>query len=231
MDKVISFSLWGNNPKYTIGAIRNAELAATIYPTWKTRFYVASSVPSQIIYVLEDIENVEIVLKESAGDWTGMFWRFEAAYDDKVSVAIFRDTDSRINLREKHAVDEWLSSDKLFHVMRDHPYHQFPILGGMWGIKKSSKFDLKSMLESFIASKASNSYGTDYNFLGNVLYPIIKDNDCLIHDPFFDKKPFPKPRNDFEFVGQVFDENEKTVIEHLEALKQYENKFFNSMPL
>lgn len=221
MDKIISFSLWGNNPKYTIGAIRNAELAATIYPTWKTRFYIASSVPNQIIYALEDIDNVEIILKNSAGDWTGMFWRFEAAFDDKVSVAIFRDTDSRVSLREKHAVDEWLASDKLFHVMRDHPYHQFPILGGMWGVKKSPKFDLKVMLESFITSKASNNYGTDYNFLGSVLYPLIKDNDCLVHDPFFDKKSFPKPRNDFEFVGQVFDENENIIKDHLEVLKNY----------
>ena len=29
--KIISFSLWGQDPKYTIGAIRNAELAREIY--------------------------------------------------------------------------------------------------------------------------------------------------------------------------------------------------------
>ncbi len=34
MNKVISFSLWGDNPKYTIGAIKNAELSKTIYPDW-----------------------------------------------------------------------------------------------------------------------------------------------------------------------------------------------------
>ena len=37
--KVISFSLWGDNPKYTIGAMRKAELAATWYKGWKCRFY------------------------------------------------------------------------------------------------------------------------------------------------------------------------------------------------
>ena len=26
--KVITFSLWGNNPRYTVGAIKNADLAA-----------------------------------------------------------------------------------------------------------------------------------------------------------------------------------------------------------
>jgi len=32
MKKVVSFSLWGDNPIYNIGAIRNAELAKEIYP-------------------------------------------------------------------------------------------------------------------------------------------------------------------------------------------------------
>ena len=30
MNKVISFSLWGDNPIYNVGAIRNAELAKGI---------------------------------------------------------------------------------------------------------------------------------------------------------------------------------------------------------
>jgi len=34
MKKIISFSLWGDNPVYTQGAIRNAELAKEIYPDW-----------------------------------------------------------------------------------------------------------------------------------------------------------------------------------------------------
>ena len=34
-----------------------------------------------------------------------------------------RDCDSRLNKREKLAVDELLKSDKNFHIMRDHPWH------------------------------------------------------------------------------------------------------------
>ena len=34
MKKIISLSLWGDNPVYTQGAIRNAELAKEIYPDW-----------------------------------------------------------------------------------------------------------------------------------------------------------------------------------------------------
>ena len=49
MKKLICFSLWGDNPKYTVGAIRNAELIKTVYPGWKARFYCGTSVPQNII--------------------------------------------------------------------------------------------------------------------------------------------------------------------------------------
>jgi len=202
MNKIISYSLWGNNPKYTIGAIRNAELALDIYPDWGCWFYLGHDVDSNIVSKLSSFTNTKIFIKDHEKcDWTGMFWRFEAGYNSDIS--IFRDTDSRLSLREKYAVDEWLSSDKTIHIMRDHPYHGFAILGGMWGYKNNYKYDLKSMLYNF---NKTNEYGTDYNFFGNILYPQIK-NDCLVHDEFFEKKPFPQPRKDTEFVGDVFDEN------------------------
>jgi hypothetical protein len=43
----------------------------------------------------------------------------------------------------------------------------------------------------------------------------------VIHDEIFEKKPFPTKRVNYEFVGQVFDENENTVHEHTEVLKKY----------
>lgn len=201
MKKAISFSLWGENPKYTIGAIENAKLSKLIYPGWICDFHIGKNVPKNILLQLENIDSVNIIFNRSSTDWTGMFWRFHSGYVNDIT--IFRDTDSRLNLREKQAVDEWISSDKTFHIMRDHPHHKFPILGGMWGFKNNSKYDLKYLLDSF---SPSNNYGTDYDFLGNILYPLIKD-DKIVHDPFFDKKDFPSPRIDNEFVGDVFDES------------------------
>ena len=50
-------------------------------------------------------------------------WRFETIDDPDVEINMSRDTDTRILLREKLAVDEWLASGKTFHIMRDHPHH------------------------------------------------------------------------------------------------------------
>jgi hypothetical protein len=203
MKKIISFSLWGDNLKYTVGAVKNAELAQTVYPGWECYFFIGQSVPESIQNQLLELPNITLFYKNQPENWTGMFWRFETCYDPDIEVSIFRDTDSRLSMREKHAVDQWLESDKTFHIMRDHPYHRFPILGGMWGYKKNNKYDMRNLLMSF---DKTNRYGTDYEFFGNILYPIIGE-DKTVNDPFFDKKPFPTERIDREFVGDVFDHN------------------------
>jgi hypothetical protein len=50
--------------------------------------------------------------------------------DEMVDTVMSRDSDSRIIHREEEAVREWLASDKIFHIMRDHPYHCQNILAG-----------------------------------------------------------------------------------------------------
>ena len=40
---IISFSLWGDDAKYWVGALRNIELARKLYPGWQIRFYIDES--------------------------------------------------------------------------------------------------------------------------------------------------------------------------------------------
>jgi len=204
MKKIISFSLWGDNPKYTIGAIENAKLVNEIYKGWIGRFYCGKSVPENIINSLKNTPNTEVIIMDEDGDWTGMFWRFLACKDGDVMIS--RDTDSRLSLREKLAVDEWLKSDKDFHIMRDHPYHAMEILGGMWGCRNGILNDIESEI---IKYNKGNFWQVDQNFLKEKIYPKILKNS-LTHDSFFkievNTKPFPSERVNKEFVGDVFDE-------------------------
>ena len=131
---VVSFSLWGDNPKYTIGAIKNANLASTWYRGWEYRFYCdMETVPAAVIKQLESLPSTCVVeLYASKEPHWSMFWRFYAAFDSTVDVMISRDTDSRFGFREAEAVKEWIGSGETFHIMRDNPQHGVPILGGMW---------------------------------------------------------------------------------------------------
>lgn len=207
MIKTISFSLWGDNPKYTIGAIRNAEIAKELYPDWICRFYCGSSVPKEILTTLANNEKVEIIKMDEDGDWTGMFWRFLACEDSDIMIS--RDTDSRLSLREKLAVDEWLMSDKDFHIMRDHPYHNAVILGGMWGCRNGI---LKNIRDDINEYSKGDFWQVDQNFLRDKIYPKVLYKS-LIHDSFgkFESKSlkFPSERINQEFVGDVFNENDE----------------------
>ena len=217
MKKIISFSLWGNDPKYTIGAIRNAELSPTIYPDWICRFYIGKSTSNEIVNKLKSFEHVEVIEMDIDGDWTGMFWRFYPASEEDVDVMISRDCDSRLSEREKLAVDEWLNSDKGFHIMRDHPYHTTVILGGMWGSKKGVIPQMKKLIDEYIKG---SFWQVDQNFLREKIYPLVKDNS-LVHDEFFEKKPFPSNRIVDEFVGQAYNEKDEFLYkEHSKILEK-----------
>ena len=90
----VSFSLWGNQPIYNVGAIRNAELMKTIYPNWKMIVYYDNTVPSETI---DKLKELDVVVKDMTGtDIYGMFWRFFAHDEPNCQYAIFRDTDAVI---------------------------------------------------------------------------------------------------------------------------------------
>tara|TARA_Y100000310_G_C20497474_1_gene722276 strand:+ start:75 stop:947 length:873 start_codon:yes stop_codon:yes gene_type:complete len=140
MKKVISFSIWGDSPFYNVGAIRNAELAKCLYPDWTCRYYIGSTTPKDIIEHLQSFDNTELIFMNIDEGWNGMFWRFDPISDPDVDIMISRDVDCRLTEREVAAVDEWLESEKILHIMRDHPMHSEPMMGGMWGCKTKELF-------------------------------------------------------------------------------------------
>jgi hypothetical protein len=117
-------------------------------------------------------------------------------------LVISRDLDSPLTNRERSAVNEWLASHKIIHIMRDHPLHFDFILAGMWGFQ--SVFNRH--ISRLIFDKLQNAtlvnryvgYG-DQPFLLNELWPLVK-NDSIIHDSYHCQrfnvtaKPFPTKR-------------------------------------
>lgn len=201
--KVISYSLYGDDPLYTEGALRNQALLQTVYPGWVSRFYVAHDVPTPVVRQLER-RGAEVVQMTRRDATDGMFWRFLSAADCDVDAVIFRDADSRIGGRERAAVDAWLAGGKSFHIMRDHPCHAALILGGMWGCRSGVLSDMAALIAQW---KVYDQKGADQQFLAEVVYPRVR-GDCLIHSDLVSFEgetttPFPVPRVGAEFVGSV----------------------------
>lgn len=225
MKKIISFSLWGSNPKYTYGAIENARLAKTIYPGWIARFYCGTDVHPSIISALKD-EEAEVIIVNEANDNRGMFWRFYAASDKDCSLVIFRDTDSRLTIREAEAVEQWVQSSRSGHIMRDHPYHDMPIMGGMWGCRGDIFPDMYDLIREFSAIDKKNQ---DQLFLQKKIYPILIEKGVYVHDDFFcyekNARPFPSPRMNYHFVGEIINESNEREHHWIE-IKKYKYSLF-----
>jgi len=200
---VIAFSLYGENERYTQGAIENAKLYKQIYPGWTMVVYHDAAVPK---HILATLKSHNVWLNDmSKSSMNKMSWRFTAG-SDKVSLFCCRDIDSRLSLREKYAVDEWIDSGKKYHVMRDHPSHSnYAMSGGMW-CASAAAF-------SFISEKikeipAQDTYLKDMNWLNEYIWKEAKDNvlqhDSFSCDKFAGAKPFPSLRVGWEHVGSVF---------------------------
>lgn len=221
--KLISFSLWGDDKKYCIGAIKNAELAEIHYPGWICRFYVAENTPNEILQILKSKKNVEVIETKEKGNWKFTMKRFLPFSEKDVELFISRDCDSRISVREASAVKAWINSDKAFHIMKDHPFHgSFPVLAGMFGAKQGTVNNIQDLIKEYLDKKLEEQYHFDQIFLAEYIWPKVKDN-YLIHDDFFDKKPFPTLRTNNQFVGAIFDENDNQEEVGKQALVHYLN--------
>jgi hypothetical protein len=205
MTKYISFSVYGGNPLYLTGSLENAELIKAFYPDWKAVFYVDKGAGQDFNEALCDL-GAQVVIRDLQENPHGMFWRFEAVKLADAEVVLFRDTDSRLSQREYLAVREWEATDFDLHVMRDHPFHCFWILGGMWGAKGDLLRRIGQALPQSIPE--APRWGLDQQWLArNVYRPNL--NNALIHDPIFNRDKsslFPSPRVQGEYVGESVDE-------------------------
>lgn len=224
MVKVISFSLWGDNPFYNIGAIENAKTFHHFYPDFECWFYIhQKSVPKSTIQALQTIKNVKVIFKE--GDLKSCkprMWRFEPIDEKNIEIMLVRDSDSRITEREKVAVDEWIKSKKLFHIMRDHPHHTVPIMSGMFGTRKIPS--IPCWKEKINTVKQIRDRDHDQDFLRDYIYPIIK-NDAMIHANFYRIEKccryFPSEYNEkYDFVGMYVYPDNSISDRHMRILRK-----------
>lgn len=190
---VIAFSLWGENPRYLRGAIRNVTAAVDLYPDWSCRFYCDDSVPAAVLDQLRACGGEVVMRPRPAVFYEGLLWRFEVINDPDISHFLIRDCDSVVNVKERVAVDEWLRSGKWFHAMRDFPSHTEVILAGMWGGVAGVLPLLKDLREHFKPATApTRTY--DQHLLRESVWPIVRQS-ALIHDSVYTgclgSVPFP----------------------------------------
>ena len=218
--KIISISVWGNDPRYIVGANRQYELAKLYYPDWEFRIYTDNK---NKFVNLTDANIIEV----TDGSY-GMFWRFRAMFESDDNIVIVRDSDSRITIREQRAVNDWLNSDKKFHTFRDHDAHfEFPIIGCAFGYKGKFSTPVFNLMNKY--TEQLNYYVGDQIFLRDVIWPLVQDN-ALVHS--MNEGWFGETRsllvNPYDFCGNGYNENDMPM--YAPTLKECEGFDPKSVP-
>jgi hypothetical protein len=215
LKRILSYSLWGNDPRYLVGALRNIDGQRRFYPGWTCRFYVDEETMDRHSMLMFTLENAGAEVVPMIPGVPKMMQRFLVADDPEVERFCVRDCDSRLSEREAQAVEAWIGSDLILHIMRDHPAHQV-MPGGMWGATwRRSNWEAPRMRQLIYGwmnnAKADvNTYQRDQDFLAHCVFPWAQ-HSCLAHDSSRRRRseiggqPFPTPRTNWpRFVGEVF---------------------------
>ena len=213
--KVISFSLYGDNPMYTIGCIKNAILKETLFPEWEMWVYYNNTVPEDILFKLKEL-NVNLIDTNEFNGFFGSLWRFRVMNHETVEFFISRDCDSRLSERDRVAVDEWIDSGKSFHILREHPIgHYWPMNAGMWGAKGNSILNIKDSIDSYLLKNPMfYDKSIDQIYLRDVVYPIAA-KDLFLHDEYYNYEGFgtnikrDRKLDNFAFIGEAIQENDE----------------------
>jgi hypothetical protein len=209
--KKISFSLFGNDLKYYIGAEKNIIINKKLLPDWVTVIYYH---PQNMLndYVekltslgatMIDVSDIKLGNKESIH--FPFFWRFLSFLDDGLSIV--RDLDSRVSDREVQYIKQWEISGKDYFIIRDHPWHA-PVPSGLFGINKK----IKSFEEHFINFVNTDDlrWGSDQEILRIYMENISKENVFYCG---YDIQTNYIPRDDKNFfIGMQMNENDEPTV-------------------
>ena len=216
---VLSYTLFGKNSweKYGKNVRKIAEdpTKSSFYRHWTVRLYhdlypvELQNNLTKIYKNLEfcDVRNLLLPFSPNlnVSNINGMTWRFIPMADPTVFIMCSRDLDGKVYKREEDAVHYWMNTRKTLHSMRDYPFHDIEILGGMWCYRTANSLtratnNLELILKNAgrRSSTSEARKGNDQDMLQKYLWPVLK-NDVIQHDSYLCRKypgsiPYPSKR-------------------------------------
>jgi hypothetical protein len=174
-NKVISLSLFGDNPYYYNHAYKMKDDLPKYFPDWELRIYIHYKTPSFIIKkFIEKGCQVIIVQQDNMTPSDSTFWRFLAAQDDVIFAC--RDVDYQLNDFDYQQVNQWIKKDKTFFIkyLTVNSKLEFKIRGikssfhaGFWGGRNQC---VPNILEKINNYKYRKHWRRDELFLENVIW-------------------------------------------------------------
>ena len=182
---VVAYTLWGNQPRYTVPLLENARIRPHLFPAWTIRVYHDRTVDPAYLAQLAalGVQLRPMLLDYGGPPYRALLWRFEAFADLDVKRFLIRDADSLLTVKERIAVDAWLRSDYHFHAMRDWYSHTDLLLAGLFGGVGGILPSPAALLREYKPWRMESDH-IDQDLLAQAVWPAIR-HDLLVHDSIF----------------------------------------------
>ena len=183
---LISFSLHGNKARYCETSVLNCLAAKHHFPEFICRFYVDQSVPVSVIRRLQEHSAEIVSVRGRPASFLPTFWRFLALDEKDANIVLVRDADSIIDDREAYCVNEWIASERPFHIIRDDCCHTELIHAGIFAARSGIIGDIEERIASFVASEENRPIGrySDQLFLRKCVWPMVRERS-VTHDTVY----------------------------------------------
>ena len=201
-----SFCLYGSyTDKYYLGLVKNVDLIRTYYPKCDIRVFAS---PEAAPFVSHTCHDVLVHTTPEHGS-RNMAYRFIPAFMEDYDFVCVRDTDSRVHARDRWCIDVFLDSPFTSYAIRDHMWHAYRMMGGLWGCKGRIPLSIDILLHHIKISK--DRYTMDTTILEHFVYPLVRNNfvvfshvpSGVLSDPTEKIWVINYPLENQEFCGNV----------------------------
>lgn len=183
---LISFSLYGHQPRYGEMAVLNVLAARRHLPDFVCRFYLDDSVPPALVNRLQHLGAQCVHVGAEGANVPATFWRFGAMDDPQADCVLVRDVDALIDAREAWCVQDWRESGLPLHIIRDDCCHTELILAGLLGIRSGVLRGMAARIAQYLMAAGEAGHGryADQLFLRHAVWPALR-NHALTHDTVY----------------------------------------------
>jgi len=177
-ERIISYSLYGNNNIYQHGMVENCIIAKNLFPNWCVWIYYNDTIDEYIVNVLKSFDNVKLIhIFNDEKSARNTMWRFLPMFDE-TNIVISRDADSRLCDQDVTLVENWLNSTYDFHICRTNKKHFWPVIASTFGCRNGCLSNYKHIYDDFY--QTNDGWYIDQKFLKEI-YNLIPQGNILAH--------------------------------------------------
>lgn len=165
MTKAVSFCLYGTSKEYLNKFFLNVPYYKSYFFEFDLILYADVRLKNDLDIFCEE-NNIKIFYRIQHSVSDGMLWRFEPIFNLNYDVLLVRDIDYTPCQFELELINSFINSNLSFHIIRSDYNHKMPIMGGLFGIKRSlySLFEKSYRMWEVNNSKFMIKYNDDQLF-------------------------------------------------------------------